>query len=145
MVERFTDVGNGTVRDNLTKLVWLKNANAFGQRNWTRALLDAKTLANGSAGLSDGSEAGDWRLPDVKELNGLIDFAYYDPALPNASGKSKWVDGDAFIGVQSGGYWSNTNYSGNSASAWGVGLDDGGVYGGNKTNTGYVWPVRAEQ
>ena len=27
---RFTDNGNGTVTDNLTGLIWLKNANCFG-------------------------------------------------------------------------------------------------------------------
>ena len=27
---RFKDNGNGAVTDNLTKLIWLKNANAFG-------------------------------------------------------------------------------------------------------------------
>ena len=27
---RFTDNGNGTVTDNLTKLIWMKNANFFG-------------------------------------------------------------------------------------------------------------------
>ena len=28
---RFTDNGNGTVTDNLTGLIWLKNANCFGK------------------------------------------------------------------------------------------------------------------
>ena len=31
---RFTDNGDGTVRDNLIGLIWLKNANCFGVRNW---------------------------------------------------------------------------------------------------------------
>ena len=77
---RFKDNGNGTVTDRLTKLIWLKNANAFGERTWEQALSDANTLASGSAGLTDGSVAGDWRLPNVKELQSLIDFAYDNPA-----------------------------------------------------------------
>ena len=140
---RFTDKGNGTVTDNLTKLIWLKNANAFGARTREQALSDANTLASGSAGLRDGSKAGDWRLPNKKELESLIDFAYYNPALSSASGKSQWVSGDAFIGVQSIFYWSSTTYSINSSNAWGVDLRDGGVYAGNKPGTYYVWPVRA--
>ena len=56
---RFVDNGNGTVTDRLTKLIWLKNANAFGIRTWEQALSDANTLASGSAGLTDGSVAGD--------------------------------------------------------------------------------------
>ena len=89
---RFKDKGNGTVTDNLTKLIWLKNANAFGLRTWEQALSDANTLASGSAGLTDGSKAGDWRLPNVKELQSLIDFAYFNPALSSASGKSQWTE-----------------------------------------------------
>ena len=44
---RFTDNGNGTVTDNLTRLIWMKNANAFGMKNWADALTIANTLASG--------------------------------------------------------------------------------------------------
>ena len=142
---RFTDMGNGAVKDNLTKLIWLKNANAFGLRTWEQALSDANTLSSGSAGLTDGSMAGDWRLPNRKELESLLDFAYYGPALSSASGMSQWTSGDAFIGVQSSIYWSSTTYSGYTAGAWGVDLSDGSVSYGGKANTYYVWPVRAGQ
>lgn len=142
---RFKDNGNGTVRDKLTKLIWLKNANAFGVRTWEQALSDANTLASGSAGLTDGSKAGDWRLPNVKELQSLIDFAYYNPALSSALGKSQWTNGDAFIGVQSSSHWSSTTYSFYPTGAWVVNLLDGIVSGDDKTNANYVWPVRAGQ
>ena len=62
---RFTDNGDGTVTDNLTGLIWLKNANCFGQRTWANALSDCNNLASGSCGLTDGSSAGDWSLPNV--------------------------------------------------------------------------------
>ena len=71
---RFTDNGNGTVTDNLTGLIWLKNANADGVKTWANALSYCNSLASGLAGLSDGSVAGDWRLPNVKELHSLIDY-----------------------------------------------------------------------
>jgi len=138
---RFTD--NGTVTDRLTKLIWLKNANAFDVRTWVQALSDANTLASGSHGLTDGSKAGDWRLPNVKELQSLIDFAYFQPALSSASGTSKWTNGDAFIVVQSGAYWSSTTYSGTAANAWFVNLFDGAVYHVSLTSAYFVWPVRA--
>ncbi len=35
---RFTDNADGTVTDNLTGLIWLKNANAFGAWDWTDPL-----------------------------------------------------------------------------------------------------------
>jgi hypothetical protein len=79
---RFTDHNNGTVTDNLTGLIWLKNANAFGLRTWTQAMSDANGLASGAAGLSDGSMAGDWRLPNVRELQSLVDYGHVGVALP---------------------------------------------------------------
>ncbi len=142
---RFTDNTNGTVKDNLTRLIWLKNANAFGYRTWEQALSDANTLASGSAGLTDGSEAGDWRLPNVKELQSLIDFAYTGPALSSASGTSQWSAGNPFSGVQSGIYWSSTTDSGNTTDAWYVNLANGDVANDGKTGATYVWPVRAGQ
>jgi hypothetical protein len=45
---RFTDNGNGTVTDHLTGLIWLKNADCFGQRTWSQALSDCNNLASGS-------------------------------------------------------------------------------------------------
>ena len=35
---RFTDQHNGTVRDNLTGLIWMKQANSYGFIGWTQAL-----------------------------------------------------------------------------------------------------------
>ncbi len=142
---RFKDNGNGTgtVTDKLTKLIWLKNANAFGLRTWEQALSDANTLDSGLAGLTDGSVAGGWRLPNVKELQSLIDFAYYSPALSNAAGTSKWTSGDAFIGVQSDVYWSSTTCSGSTPDAFYMYLANSVTGYTSKTDKLYVWPVRA--
>jgi hypothetical protein len=77
---RFTDNGDGTVRDNATGLIWLKNANCFGLRTWAQASMLANNLANGQCGLTDGSSAGDWRLPNIRELLSLVDFSRFTPA-----------------------------------------------------------------
>lgn len=96
---RFTDNGNGTVTDNLTGLIWLKVASAFGTRFWADALTDCATLNSGEHGLTDGSIAGDWRLPTVKELQSLIDYGQSVPVLPS---------GHPFAGVQTSICWSST-------------------------------------
>jgi hypothetical protein len=142
---RFTDNGDGTVTDNLTGLIWLKNANCtaiFGQKNWATALSDVKNLAAGYCGLMDGSSAGDWRLPNVKELASLIHYGVDDPALPNTSGTGKWMNEDPFTDVQSDRYWSST--SARSAPRWAFDVDmyHGEVYGSLKSDSLYVWPVR---
>ena len=72
---RFVDNLNGTVTDNATGFIWLKNASCFGLQNWFPAITSANTLAAGACGLTDGSTAGQWRLPNVKELQSLFDYS----------------------------------------------------------------------
>jgi hypothetical protein len=141
---RFTGNGNGTVTDNLTGLIWLKDADCFGTKSWTNALSSANGLASGSCGLSDGSSAGDWRLPNREELYSLVDFAFYAPAVSNAAGTAKWSAGDPFTNVQSSYYWSSTTYAAETPYAWYVYMSWGYVGDNNpKSNPYYVWPVRA--
>jgi hypothetical protein len=129
---RFTDNSNGTVTDNCTGLIWLKNANCFGIRAWATALNDTIVLASGSCGLTDGSIAGDWRLPNVKELQSLIDFGNENPALPS---------GHPFTGVQYQ-YWSSTTRIDSSGDAWVVYMGYGHVHDLNMASDYSVWPVR---
>jgi hypothetical protein len=144
---RFVDNGDGTVTDMLTGLVWLRNANcpAISPAIWTTALANANTLADGACGLTDGSVAGDWRLPSRFELESLLDLEYYSPALSNAAGTAQWTEGDAFSGVLSGTYLSSSSYAIGPQYAWYVHLGYGDVSATTKTSTYYVWPVRAGQ
>lgn len=152
---RFTDNGDNMVTDNLTGLIWLKNANcaAFsasdttGQndREWSAALAAANSLADGFCGLTDGSVAGDWRLPNVRELQSLAHYGFYNPAVPDTAGTGQWSEGDSFSGVQSYYYWSSTTYAYDASNAWYVILATGRVSAYYKTDTYYVWPVRGGQ
>ena len=130
---RFTDNGDGTVTDNLTGLIWLKDANSGGYIIWADALAFCNSLADDGTTLTDGSVAGDWRLPNVKELESLIDFGNY-PALPT---------GHPFGNVQRSYYWSSTACIFDPAHAWLVNLFDGLRFYDVKTKDQYhVWPVR---
>ncbi len=133
---RFTDNGDGTVTDNLTGLIWLKNANCFGPRSWANALSDSNGLANGSCSLTDSSSAGDWRLPNINELHSLVDPTLSNPALPA---------GHPFTGVQSSYYWSSSTYAGYTSLAWLVLMSNGLVNTTSKSYSPiyYVWPVRS--
>jgi hypothetical protein len=135
-IPRFTDRHDGTVRDNLTGLIWLKNANCFSNLAWSQALIAANTLASPSCGLSDGSQAGDWRLPNIKELLSLIDYGQFEPALP---------DGHPFSNVQSEyfhAYWSSTSNWANSGAAWIIWMQHGNISYYGKAGPLPVWPVR---
>jgi len=143
---RFVVNGDGTVTDMLTGLVWLQNANCFGSRTWTNALSVSNSLASGTCGLSDGSVAGDWRLPSLYDLQSLLDFEYSTPSLPNTAGTGPWAEGDPFMGVVVGAYLSSTSFAHNPSWCWHVDF-----YGSDlgfitmhlpKLGTGAVWPVR---
>jgi hypothetical protein len=138
-VPRFIDNVDGTVTDNFTRLMWLKDGNCFGIKKWQDAL---DTVADFNVNPGNYSCEGytaaydDWRLPNRKELHSLTDFSQYNPALPS---------GHPFLNVQSNYYWSSTTSAGYTASAWGVNMYNGDVGGGNKSNINYLWPVRAGQ
>jgi Protein of unknown function (DUF1566) len=140
---RFVDNRNGTVTDRLTGLIWLKNADCFGAVREDVALGLAKTLANGPCGLSDHSIRGDWRLPNIKELESLIDFGFVSPPLSNAAGTAQWTQGDAFLNVRLvSAYWSSTSDAGGPFDALLIEMNGGRIFGLHKTNTALVWPVR---
>ena len=134
---RFNDNGDGTVTDNLTGLIWLKHAYCFGgPTTWSVALSNCNGLADGSCGLTDGSVAGDWRLPNVKEIQSLIDFGEIMPAL---------TSGHPFTNVTTypNYYWSSTTYAGNLGLAFYVSMHNGYTNeDGDKAGTNHAWPVR---
>lgn len=142
---RFTDLGDGTVRDNKTDLIWLKDADCSENMNWNNAMAEAADLADGQCGLADGSKAEDWRLPTKAEWEALVDRSYSSPALSNAAGTGQWSQGDAFNNVQSILYWSSTTHADYSTDAWLVDMSSGIVPNTSKGySNGYVWPVRPD-
>ncbi|MDZ7744706.1 MAG: DUF1566 domain-containing protein [Candidatus Saccharibacteria bacterium] len=131
---RFTDNSDGTVTDNLTGLIWLKNANCFGTETWANALSEANGLASGSCGLTDGSSAGDWRLPNITELESIVYLQETFPTLPI---------GHPFSGMESSFYWTSTTRMSFRPTVWTINFGTGWISGRYKTDTGYyVWPVR---
>ena len=142
---RFTDLENGTVRDNETGLTWLKNANCFRWKSFKKAMALIDELRSDQCGLSDGSIAGDWRLPSVWEWEDLFVKKYRNPALSNAAGTGKWKPGDPFDNVQNLYYWTGSMFpdpTGRLDNAYCVYLYYGVVHSKQKDLGLYVWPVR---
>lgn len=104
---RFEDLGNGTIRDLKTGLIWLKNATCLGDYEygpgatwtWTEIENAVESLADGQCELTDGSTQGDWRIPTIAEWEAFFDNRFTDPALSNTSGTDQWSEGDPFINV----------------------------------------------
>ncbi len=135
---RFADNEDGTVTDNLTGLIWMKQASCFGQKNWYQALSDCNTLADGSCGLSDGSSAGDWRLPNLREILSLFHYGVFLPTLSDTAGTGKWSEGDPFDDVVSY-YWSSTIDASNTENAWLVLFYFGDLFRHGKNSNYYFW------
>ena len=129
---RFKDNNDGTITDNLTGLLWLKNADCFGSRTWHEALSDSNGLSSGECGLTDGSNVGDWRLPNRFELESLLDLNNWMPAivLPSPFQLVQWYP-----------YWTSTNRAGTDHS-WCINLDSGEIDATPRSHYWHVWPVR---
>jgi hypothetical protein len=151
---RFTDNQDGTVTDNMTGLIWLQNANCDEAKTWADALTWANGLydgcgscggTNNDCNLSDGSSAGDWRLPNRFELESLLHLGVPSPNVPDTVGTGQWSEGDPFTNIQSSFYWSSTTNADNMEKARRLRLYDGYLLADDKTNTNYVWAVRGGQ
>jgi hypothetical protein len=65
-INAFTDNGDSTITDNATGLMWMKN-DSETTMNWEEALNYAENL--------EYADYTDWRLPDVKELQSIVDYS----------------------------------------------------------------------
>ena len=144
---RFTvQADTNCVTDNMTGLVWARNANLNGRMTWSNAIVYCEALNYGGQ--------ADWHLPNERELKSLIHSGYYLPALCNTAGTGQWTPNNPFRGVQGSGqsyyadnYWSSTTVAGAADDAWSVDMAFGGVSftPNHKMDTLFVWPVRGGQ
>ncbi|MES0336446.1 MAG: DUF1566 domain-containing protein [Candidatus Magnetobacterium sp. LHC-1] len=135
---RFTDNGDQTVTDNLTGLVWAKDASVptvgscKGKSKTWQAALDYVACLNKATYRN----YSDWRLPNIKELWSIVDNGKNIPSLPS---------GHPFDNVQSDDYWSSTTYAHSTSNAVIVNMAVGTVNPLDKSYYYYVWPVRSGQ
>jgi hypothetical protein len=104
-LNQFSDSGNGTITDSATGLTWMQSDSGAGM-NWESALSYCENL--------DLAGAADWRLPNVKELQSIVDYtrspdttqsAAIDPlfsvtAITNEAGETDYPF-----------YWSSTTHA----------------------------------
>ncbi len=134
----FTDNGNGTVTHTLTGLIWKRCAE--GQTwsgatctggattfNWANALIQAKNAS--FAGQTD------WRLPNLKELESIVESCGYSPSINQT----------LFPATPASYFWSGSSYVPDPAGAWSVDFSVGDTYAFLKSYAYYARLVRGGQ
>jgi hypothetical protein len=129
---RFVDNGDGTVTDKCTGLMWQKAAadvNGDGQSTEEDVIrwCDALTYCQGL----DFAGHHDWRLPNVRELQSIVDYSRFNPAIDPA------FDLIPFTSF----FWSSTSSVASPDSVWGVFFSSGSVTAELKPEGGNI--VRA--
>ena len=147
--QRFVDNNNGTVTDTATGLIWLKTADPGYPQNWNTAVSIVNTLASGMAGLTDGSVAGQWRLPTKDELEQLGTDPPVHSYFNTWEGQCcpvnvTWtMPGAPFTGVHPHDYWACFDGYCRGADAWCLNMLDGYTKKNDLGNAAhYYWPVR---
>jgi hypothetical protein len=134
------DMQDGTIYDTDTQLSWLKDARAGGYTKWVDAR--AWTQSLNIAGLTG------WRLPAADPACGVnyncaaseMGHLYY-AELGNAAGEQLTNTGP-FVNLQSGIYWTGTEYVTVPKQAWGFSFLGGSQYADDKENHCHAWAVR---
>ncbi len=139
-ISDFTVNGDGTVTHGKTGLMWKQCAEGLSgagcssgtatTANWANALKAANTAnTDAFAGYTD------WRLPNRKELESIIEFCGSDPAINQT----------VFPANPSNIFWSSSSYLFSPSSAWVVSFSIGTTGGGDKTGGFFVRLVRGGQ
>ena len=135
--------------DTVTGLIWLQDADCLGSDNWVGANQAAAGVKEGDCSLTDGSSAGDWRLPTRDEWQATVARAIAlgcsgPAALTNDAGTACLSVGpSSFVGVLSLASWSSSSFENSPSAGKRVFLSDGSFSGfGKRAIRLRVWPVR---
>src|SRR5262249_26271131 len=135
----YTDNGD-TFTDNNTLLEWEKKVTGGGGSGTCLTNLHgvdstctwAQATGAWIAAINASNLGGhnDWRVPNIKELQSIMDYSRRNPAT-SVPGSTAMVF-----------YWSSTNSAGSSSGAWVVEGFSGFTFAGTKNESRYVRAVR---
>jgi len=153
----YTDNGDGTITDNTTGLMWEKLSSDGSIHDyattytWYTALPTTGVTTKVATLNSDGFAGHtDWRLPNVNELQSIVDYGTSGPAVDavfNTNCAASCTVTTCSC-TQSSFYWSSTTYQASPTLqfsptlAWLVGFNDGFVSNDYKSDGYYVRAVR---
>jgi hypothetical protein len=121
-------VDGEVVLDNLTGIIWPRDADISGKRmSWPQAL----QMVNNLNAKGFGSRKT-WMLPNINAIESLVDCSRHGPALPA---------NHPFVNVQEI-YWSSTTSMFETDWAWALYLEKGALGVGYKIDALFsVWPA----
>ena len=136
----FVDHNDGTVTHSLTGLMWKRCAQGLSgadcatgtatKMTWSAAL--AVAVADAAAGYRD------WRLPNKKELESIVESCGFNPAINQTVFPATPTSYSSY-------FWSGSTYPLFPSDAWGVDQPNGGTFTLSKTSVFYVRLVRGGQ
>jgi len=109
---RFTDLGDGTVRDNRSGLEWQQGV-SLTEQNQAASVAYCTSLA---------LDGGGWRLPTIDELRSIVDDRFFPR-----------IDPSFFPGTPSTLFWSSSPVAGSPSNGWAVYFDNGHAYNADAT------------
>ena len=146
---RFKDNGDGTLTDNLTGLMWMKDADSLTSsgyvsgyappvlQSWKQSFDFVDQLNSGALSNITGYTAHytDWRVPNVNEMESF---------LKADSPQYTWLNQAGFVNFrQDTAYYTSTTLAGDTTQAWVVRMNCGMIFSVSKGDTSmHVEPVR---
>lgn len=128
---------NDQINDTATGLIWSKNTNLTGHPvTWKEALQAVKRLNQDKTQTMCPENSEPWRLPNINELESLVDSSQHSPAI---------VTEMQCLELQSG-YWSSTTSAFEPGWSWALYVAKGALGIGQKKDPHfYVWAVKNNQ
>ena len=143
----YADNGDGTITDLNTGLTWEKKSDdgSIHDKDTTYTWNDAFGVHVAMLNSMRFAGHNDWRLPNAKELQSLINYENVNPAVSPA-----FNTGCAFAGctvltcscTMAADYWASTSNANVAINAWRVDFFAGFVRPGDKTGGNFVRAVR---
>lgn len=136
-VKRFTDNGDGTLTDNITGLMWLKDGNCFKPEKkkhagkvieWLNTIPEKLKCEEYSAGYEN------WQLPEMSMLADLMAAADGEPAA--------WLNSQGAVNLIPRDYWTAVENTFNLYHAWAYNFRQGTPRNYPESFELHVWAVR---
>lgn len=131
----FTWSVNGIDPDGSAFTVFLYDLNNKCEKDETTVCTQNADCNKAGGGQCGYAGHRDWRMPNIKELQSIVDYSQLDPALALS------FPGSRHVGILNF-YWSSTTFAADSTYVWSIDFGGGDVNPSSKTDGQIVRAVR---